>query len=75
MIDTSMGGPRAGGTGAGGQPRAEHHWLMIFVEQLIDLIVNKNLLGHTELNLMQRIMKQQGRRQLAHDNIKYSFNA
>lgn len=75
MIDTSMSGSKAGGAGAGGQPRAEHHWLMIFVEQLIDLIVNKNLIGHTELNLMQRIMKQQGRRQLALDNIKYSFNA
>lgn len=32
--------------------------LDVFVEQLIEIIVHKNLLGHTELNLMSRIIKQ-----------------
>ena len=59
----------------GGQVKPEQHWLNTFIEQLIDLIVNKNLLGHSELNLMQKIMKQQGRKQLALENIKHGFNA
>ena len=45
----------------------------IFIEQIIDMIVHKNLLGHTSLNLMQRIMKSQGRRMMALEKVKLNF--
>ena len=46
----------------------------IFIEQLIDMIVHKNMLGHTCLNLMQKIMKSQGRRMIALEKVKQNFS-
>ena len=46
----------------------------MFIELLIDMIVNKKLLGHTELNMMQKFFKHSGRRQLALETVKYGFN-
>ncbi len=49
MIDTS---------GTRNQPSSnDPNKIHILVEQLIDMIVNKNLLGHTELNMTQKLVK------------------
>ena len=78
MINTS-GTNKAGlrkdqqSSGAQGQSQ-EISNMNMFVELLIDMIVNKNLLGHTELNMMQKFFKHQGRRQLALETVRYGFN-
>ena len=72
---SARAGPGATAPGQRSKQGAEISYMNIFIELLIDMIVNKNLLGHTELNQMAKIIKQQGRRQLALETVRYGFNA
>lgn len=49
--------------------------MKVFIEVLIDLIINRKMLGLTELSLLNKIMKSQDKRTMALETVKQGFNA